>query len=106
MQAAGKLRHRVTFKAPLTTQDAAGQPIAGFTDVCTVWADVRYISGVEALKADAPASTVRASVRIRRRSGINAGMSVAHGSTMFNVVAVLPDERGMEYMDVVCEVTQ
>ena len=102
----GKLRHRVTFKAPATAQDAAGQPVAGFTDVCTVWADVRYQGGLESLKADAPTSTARASIRIRRRSDVHAGLVVAHGAVLFNVTAVLPDEQGREYLDVVCEVVR
>jgi SPP1 family predicted phage head-tail adaptor len=98
----GQLRHRVTVRAPLTTQDALGQPTVGHTDVCTVWAEVRYASGTEALKADAPVSSVRASIRVRRRADINAGHMAVHGTTVFNILAVQPaDHPG--FMFLVCE---
>lgn len=102
----GKLRHRVTFKAPLTTQDAAGQPVAGHTDVCTVWADVRYLGGIETIKADAPTSTARASVRIRRRTDVHDGLVLQHAGRLHKITAVLPDEQHREFLDVVCEVVR
>lgn len=102
----GQLRHRVTFQSPVTTQDAAGQPVAGFTDVCTVWADVRYLGGLESLKADAPTSAARASVRIRRRADVHDGLVLQHAGRRHKITAVLPDEQGREYLDVTCEVTR
>lgn len=104
MMQAGRLDSRVTIQAPGTTTDELGQPIPGWTDVALVWASIRHLSGVEAIKADATVSTVKASIRIRYRTGMNAGMRVVHGLRVYNVEAVLPDVGGREFVDLVAEV--
>ena len=101
---AGRLNRRCTLQAPGTTQDELGQPIHGWTDVATVWGDVRLRSGLESVKAGAVVSTVQASVRIRYRTGINAGMRVLVGAVPYEVLAVQPDVGGREYVDLVCQV--
>lgn len=99
-----RLNRRCVLQAPGTTQDELGQPIPGWTDVATVWGDVRLRSGLESIKAGAVVSTVQASVRIRYRTGINAGMRVLVGSVPYEVLAVQPDVGGREYVDLVCQV--
>ena len=101
---AGRLDSRVTIQAPGTTTDELGQPIPGWTDVATVWASIRHLSGVEAIKADAVTSTVKASIRIRYRTGLNAGMRVVHGAQVYSIEAVMPDVGGREFVDLVAEV--
>lgn len=104
MMQAGLLNRRVTLQAPGTTQDELGQPIPGWTDVAPMWADIRMKSGLESIKAGAPVSVVQASIRVRYRAGITAGMRVVHNLQAFNITAVLPDVGGREYVDLVCEV--
>lgn len=101
---AGKLNHRIAIEAPPTAQDAAGQPIGAWVPVATVWANIRHQSGLEAIKASAVSSTVKASVRIRYRTDITSGMRVLHGATVFNIQAVLPDVTSKQHVDLVCEV--
>lgn len=101
---AGKLNRRVTVKELSDSQDAAGQPVQTWADVATVWAHIRHLSGVESIKADADTSVVKASVRIRRMAGVDAGMRVYHGSTVYEIKAVLPDEESRERLDLACEV--
>lgn len=100
----GALNCSVTIQHLTSDQDEIGQPVTTWADVATVWADIRHISGIEAVKADATASTVRASIRIRYRTDVNAGMRVLHGSTVYNITAVLPDVAKKQYVDLVCEV--
>ena len=101
---AGRLNRKCVLQAPGTTQDELGQPIPGWTDVATVWGDVRLRSGLESVKAGAVVSTVQASVRVRYREGINAGMRVLVDSVPYEVLAVQPDVGGREYVDLVCQV--
>lgn len=100
---AGRLNRRVTLQAPGTAQDELGQPIPGWTDVATLWADIRMKSGLEAIKAGAPVSTVQASIRVRYRAGITAGMRVVHNLAAYNIIAPLPDVSGRGYIDLACE---
>ena len=100
---AGRLNRRVTLQAPGTTTDEIGQPIPGWTDVATVWGDIRMKSGLESIKAGAPVSVVQASIRIRYRAGVNAGMRVVHNLQVYEILAVQPDVGGREYVDLVCQ---
>ena len=104
MMQAGRLNRRCTLQQSGTATDALGQPIPGWTDVATVWGDVRLRSGLESVKAGAVVSTVQASVRIRYRTGVNAGMRLTHNLVNYSIVAVQPDVGGREYVDLVCEV--
>lgn len=101
---AGRLNRRCTLQSPSQSVDALGQPIPGWTDVALVWASIRHLSGVEAIKADAVTSTVKASIRIRYRTGLNAGMRVVHGAQVYSIEAVMPDVGGREFVDLVAEV--
>ena len=101
---AGRLNRRCVLQSPSTATDELGQPIPGWTDVATVWGDIRMKSGLESIKAGASVSTVQASIRVRYRAGITAGMRVVHNLQAFNITAVLPDVGGREYVDLVCEV--
>ena len=100
---AGRLNRRVTLQSPSQSVDEIGQPIPGWTDVATLWADIRMKSGLEAIKAGAPVSTVQASIRVRYRAGITAGMRVVHNLTAYEILAVQPDVGGREYVDLVCQ---
>lgn len=102
----GLLNTRVAVQQQSTTQDALGQPVQSWATFATLWANVRHTSGVEAIKSDTIASVVRASIRVRYRADLTAAMRVVHGSTTYNIVAVLPDVGGKEYVDLACEVLQ
>jgi SPP1 family predicted phage head-tail adaptor len=84
--------------------DAAGQPIDTWQPVAgsPLWADVRHLSGKEAVAAGIEASTVAASIRVRYRTDIAAGMRVRIGASLYNIQAVLPDLARREYLDLPC----
>jgi SPP1 family predicted phage head-tail adaptor len=100
---AGKLRHRVELQALVPSKDAAGGVVKSWATVRTVWADVRYLNGLETVRADAPAAMVRASIRIRSIPGVVASMRAVHGARTLDIKAVLPDETDRNYLDLACE---
>lgn len=106
MLAAGRLNQRITIESPSASVDSLGQPVVGWQVVAMVWASIRHQSGAEAIKADAPISAVKASIRIRYRTGLDASMRVLHGATIYHIKAVLPDLARREYVDLVCEVAE
>lgn len=99
---AGKLNRRATIKALQSGQDEIGQPVTTWSTVATVWADIRHLSGLEQIKGDADASIVKASIRIRRRSDVNAGMRAYEGATAYEIKAVLDDDKRI-YLNLACE---
>ena len=102
---AGQLNRRVTIERKTGGVDAIGQPLPeGWETFAQVWANVRHLSGSESIKAGAVTSEVKASIRIRYRSDINAGMRVVLGAKTYEIRAVMPDDVRREYVDLVCEV--
>jgi len=101
---AGKLNTRVTIQRPGTAQDELGQPIAAWVDVDTVWADVRHLSGIGAIKGGGEVSVIKASMRLRRRDDLTAGMRMVVGPTVYEVEAVPPPAARQDYTDLVCKV--
>jgi SPP1 family predicted phage head-tail adaptor len=101
---AGRLKTRIAIQQQVTTQDAAGQITGAWETLASVWADVRQQRGLEAIRADAVSSATKTSIRIRRRTGLNAGMRVVHATTTYNILAVADDVNAKEYTDLICEV--
>ena len=99
---AGQLRHRVFLQDRVSTVDDIGQPSTSWLTTATVWADVRYLSGLSAIKSGADVSLTKCSVRMRQRA-VNAGQRIVYGNEVFEIDAVLPDGK-REYVDAVCKV--
>ena len=100
---AGNLRHMVDVQHRASTEDALGQVVGAWATLCSVWADIRLPSGLEQLRGDAFVSRTRASIRIRKRDDITAAMRVVHGSTVYEIKAVLVDMQTRAFLDLVCE---
>lgn len=101
---AGQLSTAITIQRRAPGVDALGQPLAVWTDYAMVWANVRHLSGAEAIKSDTITSTVRASIRVRWLAGITAGMRVNASGVLYEILAVMPDMARREFTDLVCEV--
>ena len=105
---AGNLNRRITIQSRAQTVDAAGQPTFTWTDVVTVWADIRGATGMGAIRASEPRDGVAVelnsySFRIRYRTGLDAGMRVSFGGEYYDVKQVRMDFAGREWTDLVCE---
>lgn len=102
---AQQLRSVVTIEQRGSGYDEAGQPSTTWTTFATVRGDVRHLSGTETIKADAVASVVKASVRVRWLEGIKAGMRLTVSGSVYEIRAVLPDIAGRRFVDIACETT-
>lgn len=101
---AGSLNSKITIQRKTAAADAWGTPEPqGWEDVAKVWSNVRHQSGSESIRASADVSIVRASIRIRWRAGIDAGMRVLHAGQVYDIEAVLPGV-GRQHVDLVCRV--
>lgn len=100
---AGKLRDYVTLQQAGEVQDSAGQMIPGWTQVAMIWAEIRYLSGLQAVRAGASVSVEKVSIRIRHRPGVVASMRVVDiGGVIYSIDAVLPNKQSRAFMDLVC----
>ncbi|CAG19770.1 phage head closure protein [Photobacterium frigidiphilum] len=95
------MNHRVTIEfIDRSRVDRAGQPIREYVEVCSVWANVRFERGAEAMRNSINTAIRRGSVRIRYREDINEGMRLIHKGRTYGITNVLPDEETMEFMDI------
>ena len=103
MAGAGKYRHLVRIEQLVTGQDAAGQPLRTWQLFAQVWADIRFDTGLETLRADLTKSVAKASIAIHHLPGVTAAMRVVHGTAVYDIQAVLPDPRNSVHHHLVCE---
>lgn len=90
---AGDFDQRITVQQPATGQDAYGAPNTGWVDVAALWAKVADVSGREYLAAAAVQAAVTTKITIRYRTGITAAMRVLHGADVYNIEAVLKQDK-------------
>lgn len=100
---AGQLRHRVMLQSRVNTVDEIGQPSTSWLDTAALWGDIRYLSGLSAIKSGADVSQGKVSIRVRYTEA-NAGQRVVYGNEVFEIEAVLPEGK-RQYVDLVCVVT-
>lgn len=99
----GKYNRLVTIQQLAAGQDALGQPVQTWSDVCSPWAWMVNQSGASAIKASADVSTLQTSIRIKwRATTITAGMRVVLGAVVYDIQSVLPDLEGHRHIDLVC----
>lgn len=100
---AGELRHRVSLQAHTQATNGWGEPLpAAWTTFAEVWADLRHLSGTEAIRSGADTSMVKASCRIRWRDDVTAGHRVICEGKTYDIEAVLPDSRRV-HVDLMCK---
>lgn len=105
---AGSFPHRVTIQRRTEGEDEWGTPLPEGWESLTehpIWANVRHLSGSESIKADVEVSTVRASVRIRWRTGVTSGMRLLYAGQIYDIEAVLPGTN-RQHIDLVCKLIQ
>jgi SPP1 family predicted phage head-tail adaptor len=85
------MNHRITLLKRVAGVDAAGQPVEDWSDVATVWSDVRFQSGAEVLRAGAEVAIKRASIRIRSRADVGPAWRVRYAGEEYDVKSALPD---------------
>lgn len=101
---AGSLRDYIHIQRRAGGKDEWGTPLPESWENLTAQrlaANVQHLSGQGAIKANADVSIVRASIRIRRRADVNAGMRVLFGSSIYDIEAVLPGGDRV-HIDLVC----
>lgn len=104
---AGMLNRRVVIQSRSGDTDAVGQPLDDWSEFATVWANIRFNTGLKAVEnmtAGAQTSVAMASIRIRFRNDIRSDMRVVDGSTVYQIITVYPNVGAQDYTDLACEV--
>ena len=102
----GALNSLITVRQRVAGSAADGQPLDTWSTVASIWGEIRHPSGLEHIRAGVQTSVVRASIRVRRRGGITPAMQAVHGTVVYDIEAVLPDDVDRLYMFLVCKAQQ
>jgi SPP1 family predicted phage head-tail adaptor len=103
---AGKLRHRITIERKTHLQDpTTGSLTPSWSPVAqNIHAAVEPLSGREFIAAAQTQNAISARITIRYRDGILPSMRVVHGTTVYNIIAVIPDPNtGREWLTLMVE---
>jgi SPP1 family predicted phage head-tail adaptor len=95
MSVAQTLDKRVLLQRPATGRDSHGQPLTGWQDVGTVWANVKDLTGRQYIAASATQNSVQATITIRYQSGIVPAMRAVHGDVVYDIESVLGQDNRM-----------
>ena len=87
---AGQLAERVTFQQKGVTKNAIGEEVVTWSDVATVWADVRPVRGGEFYAANQMQQTLDLRIFIRARSGITHDLRLVWRGTPYDITGVIP----------------
>ena len=96
------LNHRIDLQTRVSTVDAIGQPSTSWTSTAFLWANIKHLNGLSAIKAGSDTSISKVSIRVRHGT-FNAGQRVVYGDEVFEIEAVLPDGK-KSFIDLVCVV--
>lgn len=107
---AGKLNRRVTIQRRSATLDDYGQESSGWTDIATVWADVRPVGGREKMRAMAVESTLTHTVMVRYRTDLLPVIDadawrIRYGSRVLQITAAMDMDDERKYIIFECTET-
>lgn len=89
--------HRVTIQQKGTGKTATGVPDNTPVVVLPgIYARVSVITGREKWVPEASAQTNDATIKLRYRPGITEAMQIVHGAEVYDITAIIPDERKRE----------
>ncbi len=97
------LRREVTLQSPVEITDGAGGFSVSWSDVATVWADVRPLSGSEQWMARKLQSAITHRVTLRYRAGVTARMRILYGTRVFNIRTVINIDEANEFLELLAE---
>lgn len=87
---AGKRRHLCDLQAPQIGVDSIGQPLITWITVRQFWGNIKYQSGIGAIKSGADASVLK--VSIQTLDGLfSPSQRVLFQGTIYAIESVLPD---------------
>lgn len=100
---AGTLREQLVLQRRVDTRDAAGQPIAAWSDLATVWGAVEPEKGQEYFASQQLQAVSPVRFRIRYYAGLTPNDRVSWGGAVYNVKAVVDTYARRREMHVYCD---
>ncbi|MGG1916045.1 phage head closure protein [Priestia megaterium] len=92
---------RITFQVSGQGVDSEGYPIEGWTDVKTVWAMIKTLTGKEVFQAMTTKTEKTTRFVIRYTTGIDEDMRILFGTRIFNIQSIINDDEQNKTMTII-----
>ena len=104
----GRLDKCVVVQSRSSTKDAYGHELNSWSEVGTVWANIKPGAGSERVRAMQVAGTVSHTVLVRYAPAFTppkgaAALRILYGSRVFNVLSAINEEEQNRWIIFVCE---
>jgi SPP1 family predicted phage head-tail adaptor len=100
---AGLLRERIAIEQESNVSDGQGGSTLSWTNVCTIWARISPLRGMERLQSmQVQDETVRR-ITIRYRTDITPKMRAVWGSRIMNIREVINPDEHKKYLQLMVE---
>lgn len=93
----GRMRHLVTIKNVVRTEDDGGGFARADTDGDSVWADIQPLSASEVFRYKSLDQEITHVLVTRAHSGIKQGVTITYGSRSFYVLTVVDEDELGEF---------
>ena len=87
------LDRRVVLQQITAADDSHGEPSMAWVDFASVMAKIADMTGRQYMAAEATKNVVTTEVTIRYRAGVVPSMRVMHGTVVYDIEAVLGQDR-------------
>ncbi len=100
---AGKLDRRLTIQRRVTTLDSYGQQSTGWTNIATVWGNVKPVGGREKMRSGALESTLTHTVMVRYRTDLMPAIEadawrILYGSRVLQITKAMDRDDARRYI--------
>lgn len=99
---AGRMREPITIQAKTTSRDAYGAEVITWADQWSDWAQVQPIGGREYTALRQAQSDITMRMRIRYRTGVDAGMRVMWRERPYDVLEVINRDARDRELELLC----
>lgn len=96
---AGEMNRRITIQAKTVTYNTYNEPIASWTDIETIWAQVLTSGGGEFYAAQKLHAETSAVFKVRYTSRINVNQRIKFGNRYFDILNIAdPDGKRIDLL--------
>jgi SPP1 family predicted phage head-tail adaptor len=103
MSNTGNLRKRITIQAETPTTDNAGGYALAWTNIMTVWAEIKPGTGQKIFTDGHLEGHVTHHITMRYQTGITTDMRVSYNGRLFNIRAVLNSDESNRWLELLVE---
>jgi SPP1 family predicted phage head-tail adaptor len=93
-------RSRITLQRLTYVSNNIGGFTVSWNDIDTVWANVKQVSGNEAIKFKQVYPTVSVKILIRYRSDLNPDYRIKYKNTYYNILSVIDIDNMQDELEV------